>query len=718
MHGETATAEPLATAGLKDRGTIVFPWEHSDPDDLFDGTAASRASLATALAARGHPVAMAYAGRPGAPHERQLREWVNRQREPHLRFAPVPEWNNSTRGMHFRRDRVHEFYRWLRHLSADGQIPAVVVPDSGGIAYYALLARQANLAFGDTRFIVDASGPMRFHRERDARPLESIEELTVDFMERRSVEMADRVVTPSHELSQWLVAAGWLPPTGAETLPPHPLPTAGVATRPLPDAQRFNRIVFVAPLAACGNLRPVCDALAQMAARGMLVGTDIVFWGPPGAVGYFKGSAYLESRLKDLGLAWRIEGDLTPGALPTLIAARETLFVFPAGTHVAPCAFSIIGALGLPFLESDQTPALDLAPLMSRCLSNGLPSPPPAVAPAPTPRTPWPDVVLQMAREPNGQTHPPPPPDPLVSVCLVTRNRPALLQQAMASIEAQDYPSIQLILVDDGSDEPEAIELLERLVPRLAARGWRVIRQPHLFHTVARNRAADEASGEFLLFMDDDNVAEPNEVSVLIRAARATGAHVLTCGRYIFSGEAPPLPSAPPHHIWMPLGNVPVIGLLQNCIGDMNFLVRRDTFAELGGFFTGSRGYAFERDFFRRAWLAGKRIEVVPELLYHYRHTPQSLSTTRKQRSEDLARDQFIARRYADLLPNELRDLPALVQALHRQTVRLKRRAANARQTRGGSHAPARPSDARLRPLAALLARLARSIKKRIRAPR
>jgi hypothetical protein len=66
---------------------------------------------------------------------------------------------------------------------------------------------------------------------------------------------------------------------------------------------------------------------------------------------------------------------------------------------------------------------------------------------------------------------------PLVSVCLTTFNRPHLLAQALESLRSQDYPNFEVLLVDDGSDQPEALAFLDRLEPEFKAGGWRIIRQ-------------------------------------------------------------------------------------------------------------------------------------------------------------------------------------------------------------------------------------------------
>src|SRR5262249_49772415 len=88
---------------------------------------------------------------------------------------------------------------------------------------------------------------------------------------------------------------------------------------------------------------------------------------------------------------------------------------------------------------------------------------------------------------------------PLVSVCLVHHDRPHHLKQALASLRAQDYPSIQVVLVDDGSTQPEAVAALEKLAPEFRRRGWSIVRQPNRYLGAARNTAIQHAKGRYVL---------------------------------------------------------------------------------------------------------------------------------------------------------------------------------------------------------------------------
>lgn len=70
---------------------------------------------------------------------------------------------------------------------------------------------------------------------------------------------------------------------------------------------------------------------------------------------------------------------------------------------------------------------------------------------------------------------------PLVSVCLTHYNRPQFVQQALDSIEAQDYKKIEVILVDDGSNTTEAIAYLDSIQSTFDKNGWKIIRTANRF---------------------------------------------------------------------------------------------------------------------------------------------------------------------------------------------------------------------------------------------
>jgi GT2 family glycosyltransferase len=228
---------------------------------------------------------------------------------------------------------------------------------------------------------------------------------------------------------------------------------------------------------------------------------------------------------------------------------------------------------------------------------------------------------------------------PRVTVCLVHRNRPAFLRMAVDSLLSQDYDNMDIVVVDNASDDPSdsvggGITQVEARMS--GTRGWHsgiVVRSPtRLTLTGARNLAASKAKGDFLLFMDDDNAALPAEVSILVTAALATGADISAPGNLYLAGTGTPH-GATPAGRWIPLGAAISAGVFKDVFGDANALIRRSTFTELGGWrVTKERGgvdsTGEDWELFARAVLRGYTLQAVPYPLFWYRQAPGSMTQT------------------------------------------------------------------------------------------
>ena len=100
----------------------------------------------------------------------------------------------------------------------------------------------------------------------------------------------------------------------------------------------------------------------------------------------------------------------------------------------------------------------------------------------------------------------PPRPLPLVSVVIGVYNCATYLGQAIESVLGQTYPQVELIVVDDGSDDGSG-EVARRYLPSL-----RVVYQPRAGMGAARNRGVEIAQGGFLAFLDGDDVFRPDKL--------------------------------------------------------------------------------------------------------------------------------------------------------------------------------------------------------------
>jgi GT2 family glycosyltransferase len=94
---------------------------------------------------------------------------------------------------------------------------------------------------------------------------------------------------------------------------------------------------------------------------------------------------------------------------------------------------------------------------------------------------------------------------PLISILIPTRDRLALLQRCVESIlEKTTYPDYEILIVDNHSQDPEAVEWLAA-VESMGDDKIRVLRYPYPFNFSAiNNRAAEQARGEYLVLLNDD----------------------------------------------------------------------------------------------------------------------------------------------------------------------------------------------------------------------
>ena len=148
----------------------------------------------------------------------------------------------------------------------------------------------------------------------------------------------------------------------------------------------------------------------------------------------------------------------------------------------------------------------------------------------------------------------------------------------------QTYRNFEVIVVDDGSPDPDVRRGLEEIRQEVEPRGWRVIVQENRYLGAARNHAARHATGDYLLFMDDDNLAMPHELSTLVAAALRTGADIVTAFCDGFE-EDEDVEAGRPIVRFAPFGAAdPALGIFTNCFGDANALYRREAFEQIGGF--------------------------------------------------------------------------------------------------------------------------------------
>jgi glycosyltransferase involved in cell wall biosynthesis len=220
----------------------------------------------------------------------------------------------------------------------------------------------------------------------------------------------------------------------------------------------------------------------------------------------------------------------------------------------------------------------------------------------------------------------------LVSVIIIFLNEERHLAEAVQSVVAQDHVNWELLLVDDGSSDrsPEIARDFAAQDPRItclahpggANRGM----------SASRNLGLAHARGEYVTFLDGDDVYLPSRLSshVAILAANPSVAMVVSDHlRWFSEYTAARTPAeavyarsflAVGDQVWKPpIGLMVTMGVPYLALGICNVTVRREVAHEVGGFenqFTA----LFEDQAFTSKVLARYRVYVLQGYLARYRH--------------------------------------------------------------------------------------------------
>lgn len=582
-------------------------------------------AAAEVFAAAGHQVTVLY---PSAYSENE----------------PVTRWREhyAARGIEFvslfLEGRPKEYaigaYQWLKARHFD----AIHFHEMRGVGYWLTVAKRCGLAFADTVLVCQLHSPTLWHLTHSAQFLNNHTELEADWLERRSCEGADVVIAPSRYMLDAVGEMGWqLPPR--HKVMPNLLPTSFPVLADPPRALHpVRELVFFGRLEERKGLGLFCEAVRRLLQAGV-VPQQVTFLGKVGQMDRAHALAWLTDIASRWPMPWRVVNDLDPHRAREFLAEPGRLAVIASRMENAPYVVLECLAAGLPFLAPDvggigelvdadnhasvlyaRTPGA-LAAAMERALGQGATAARPAVTPARGREDwlAWQDRLVPArspaVAAPSWRDDP-----PLVSVCMAAFNRREPLAHSLATIERQTYPNIELVLVDDASTDPATCRFLESLKPRFDERGWTLLRnEQNSWQGITRRRAAEASRGKYLLFMDDDNAAWPDQVETFVTAAEQSGADILTCQMQPFLGGGPP----PTHRAtrpdaFLPIGACPSVGLFWNCFGDANMFMRRDAWDRMDGF-TADRAYFEDWEFLMQATLAGLHLECLPEILFCYR---------------------------------------------------------------------------------------------------
>lgn len=231
---------------------------------------------------------------------------------------------------------------------------------------------------------------------------------------------------------------------------------------------------------------------------------------------------------------------------------------------------------------------------------------------------------------------------PLVSIVVLCHNYGHYLTEAIDSALAQDYPSTEVIVLDDGSTD-DSVEVATAYGERA-----KLITQENQGLARACNRGARDATGELFVFLSADDKLEPSYVSELVAALeRQPEAAFAYCSAQLFGAESGEMPSRPFSGFSLIRGRNYING---------SALTRRAAYLEAGGYPEDLGEGAFDDwDFWLTMLERGNRGTYLPKPLLHWRRhaagskNPASRGTAEVETARIRARHPDLHRRASGL---------------------------------------------------------------------
>jgi glycosyltransferase involved in cell wall biosynthesis len=414
-------------------------------------------------------------------------------------------------------------------------------PENIGTGYHSVLTKKLGLDFKRTLFVAGLHGSTPWVREASQEAFPSVEDSLLFELEKRSVEMADIVVSPSEYMLGYVREIGWNLPAESFALPN----VNRLATRTqarMSSGEPARQIVFFGRLEARKGIYLFLEAVQHYLRKFPEAPVlPLVFLGKDSILGTGeRASAFVRRELAGLASRLRIQfkSDLTSAAAIRYLREHpESLVCMPSPVDNSP--YVIVEALeeGFNFISSAkggqgelihaedhgqalfEPEAAKLAETFHERLYEKAPRirPNPALARA---SSRWVELHrewVKRVREAPKAAGAAQNSEPLVSVCLAPAREGQGLRPILESLELGLHSHVEVLVEADHQMNGE-LDDLEIRVRRLQTRkspSWMA-------------RFAAEAKGRYVLFLDDVAGLQAHTIQLLIQLAEEQGLERLT----------------------------------------------------------------------------------------------------------------------------------------------------------------------------------------------
>lgn len=212
---------------------------------------------------------------------------------------------------------------------------------------------------------------------------------------------------------------------------------------------------------------------------------------------------------------------------------------------------------------------------------------------------------------------------PLVSVIMPCYNDGETLPQTIECLKKQNYPKIELIVIDDGSDDNSTPEVIRDLrYPEVT-----VLHTNHQGPAHARNEGIRKARGKYILPLDADDLIEPEYIRRAVHILEENpSVGIVYCHADLFGENGGP---------WeLPDYSLKAM-LVDNCIF-VTSMFRKKDWEAAGGFCEEFKAGMEDYDFWLSLLERGLEVHQFSEVYFHYRIKPFSRTSAFQKSYQDV----------------------------------------------------------------------------------
>jgi glycosyltransferase involved in cell wall biosynthesis/GT2 family glycosyltransferase len=548
-------------------------------------------------------------------------------------------------------DHIYAYISFLVYENLkNSDYDKIIFPEMHGLGYYCMRAKKLNLFFSNTELITFFHGPGEWHIEHNDGLPTSMQDLMTFYIEKQSCLMADRTFFATNYSKQLATKMEYIIPTQKTEVLVFPFDFPQV--NKIKKVESITEICFFGRLENRKGIHTFLNAIIALNKNGYLDKIKITLLG---SFGYIDSSSADQFLLK-----WMENHPINLNILNSLSKNQAIAYLREPGRVAVICSkeetlgYALVESITeeIPFICSDIPPFIEVIEFLqptnpnvfkkdnfidlARVIKLVLNKKPKSTSYKNEVIINLPQRWLKLiAKNLPISTNSAVSKIKKVSACIIFFDRPLYLQDLIDSL--MEVHSVKEILIYVNSDQEIASK---NLIKKLAKNSLiKICRdKANVSPGQARNFLSRIASNEFLFFIDDDNIVNPEKLNKILSHLNDDWDLIvspldkfqdqLMLGHFTTGHSIPEISTQ-----WVPIGNDLNFNIYLNRIGDANFFIKKSYMEKLNGF-NENLSYGEDQEFLMRATFNGCNYQICPESFIFYRIHNTNLSSRGKSNQQ------------------------------------------------------------------------------------